>query len=95
MEFLKKEVGNLGYAYAKINPNFHQNQETGVVDLQYQIIPGKKVTINDVLISGNDITKDRVIRRYIYLTQVNRIVILILKIARLHWVEQVILKKLI
>ena len=68
MEFLKKEVGNLGYAYAKINPNFHQNQETGVVDLQYQIMPGKKVTINDVLISGNDITKDRVIRRYIYLT---------------------------
>jgi outer membrane protein insertion porin family len=68
MEFLKKEVGNLGYAYAKINPNFHQNQETGIVDLQYQITPGKKVTINDVLISGNDITKDRVIRRYIYLT---------------------------
>lgn len=67
IEYLKKEVGNLGYAYAKINPNFNQNQETGLVNLQYQIIPGKKVTINDVLISGNDITKDRVVRRYIYM----------------------------
>jgi outer membrane protein insertion porin family len=67
MEYLKKEVGNLGYAYAKINPNFNKDQDTGIVNLQYQIIPGKKVTINDVLISGNDITKDRVIRRYIYM----------------------------
>ncbi len=28
---------------------------------------GQEVTINDVLISGNDTTKDRVIRRYLYL----------------------------
>jgi len=67
MKYLKEKVGNLGYAYAKINPNFHKDEKTGVVDLQYQIIPGQKVRINDVLISGNDVTKDRVIRRYIYL----------------------------
>ena len=67
MEYLKKEVGNLGYAYAKVSPNFHKDNATGVVNLQYQIIPGQKVTINDVLISGNDTTKDRVVRRYIYL----------------------------
>ena len=67
MKYLKEQVGNLGYAYARINPNFHKDEKKGLVDLQYQIIPGKKVKINDVLISGNDITKDRVIRRYIYL----------------------------
>jgi len=67
MKYLKEQVGNLGYAYAKINPNFHKDEKTGTVDLQYQIIPGQKVKINDVLISGNDVTKDRVIRRYIYL----------------------------
>jgi len=67
IEYLKKEVGNLGYAYAKVSPNFNKNDATGVVNLQYQIIAGQKVTINDVLISGNDTTKDRVIRRYIYL----------------------------
>jgi len=67
MKSLKEKVGNLGYAYAKINPNFHKDNEKGLVDLQYQITPGKKVKINDVLISGNDVTKDRVVRRYIYL----------------------------
>ena len=67
MKYLTEKVGDLGYAYAKINPNFHKDEKTGLVDLQYQIIPGKKVKINDVLISGNDVTKDRVIRRYIYL----------------------------
>ena len=67
MKYLKEKVGNLGYAYAKINPNFHKDQKTGIVDLQYQIMAGQKVRINDVLISGNDVTKDRVIRRYIYL----------------------------
>ena len=67
MEYLKKEVGNLGYAYAKVAPNFSKDNKTGIVNLQYQIVQGQKVTINDVVISGNDITKDRVIRRYIYL----------------------------
>jgi len=67
MEYLKKEVGNLGYAYAKVAPNFNKDTKKGVVNLQYQIVQGQKVTINDVLISGNDVTKDRVIRRYIYL----------------------------
>ncbi len=67
MKFLEEKVGDLGYAYAKINPNFHKDQEKGIVNIQYQITHGQKVKINDVIISGNDITKDRVIRRYIYL----------------------------
>ncbi len=67
MEYLKAEVGDLGYANARVNPNFHKDEEKGIVDIQYQLTHGKKVTINDVLISGNDITKDRIIRRYIYL----------------------------
>ncbi len=67
MEYLKAEVGNLGYAFAQVNPNFHKDEKSGLVDLQYQVVQGKKVTINDVIISGNDVTKDRVVRRYVYL----------------------------
>jgi len=67
MKYLQQKVGDLGYAYAKVNPNFHKDEKKGIVDLQYQLTHGKKVMINDVIISGNDITKDRVIRRYIYL----------------------------
>jgi outer membrane protein insertion porin family len=67
MKMLKGAAGDLGFAYAKVLPQMHKNPAQKVIDLQYIIQPGMKVTINDVLISGNDTTKDRVIRRYIYL----------------------------
>ena len=67
MEMIKNAVGDLGYAYAKISPQMRKDPQTKVVNLQYVIHPGKQVKIHDVLISGNDTTKDRVIRRYIYL----------------------------
>jgi len=67
MEYLEEEVGNFGYAYVKVSPEMHKNPEAKTINLQYVIDQGQKVTINDVVISGNDTTKDRVIRRYVYL----------------------------
>ena len=67
MAYLKEQVANLGYANARVNPNFHKNKNNQTVDVQYTIISGKKVTINDVIISGNHTTRDRVIRRDVYL----------------------------
>ena len=67
MKMLEEAAGNLGYAYAKASPNMHKDPEKATVSIQYELKAGNKVTINDVLISGNDTTKDRVIRRYIYL----------------------------
>jgi outer membrane protein insertion porin family len=67
MAYLKEQVANLGYANVRVNPNFQKNEQNHTVDVQYTIIPGKIVTINDVIISGNHTTKDRVIRRDIYL----------------------------
>ncbi|SFV53877.1 Outer membrane protein assembly factor YaeT precursor [hydrothermal vent metagenome] len=67
IKMLENKAGNLGYAYAKVTPNMHKDPQKGIVDIQYIITPGQKVKIGDVLISGNDETKDRVIRRYIYL----------------------------
>jgi len=67
MKHLKEAVGNLGYAYANVAPQMHKNPEDKTVSLQYVLQAGQEVTINDVLISGNDTTKDRVIRRYLYL----------------------------
>lgn len=67
MAYLEEQVANLGYANAKVRPNFHKNKESKTVDVQYTIVPGQKVTINDVIISGNHTTRDRVIRRDIYL----------------------------
>jgi outer membrane protein insertion porin family len=64
---LEEEVGNLGYAFVKVAPQMHKDPEKKIINLNYVVQPGDVVTINDVIISGNDTTKDRVIRRYIYL----------------------------
>jgi outer membrane protein insertion porin family len=65
--YIQEQVANLGYAYARVRPNFSKDSKNHTVSIQYTIAPGKKVYINDVIISGNHTTKDRVIRRDIYL----------------------------
>jgi outer membrane protein insertion porin family len=72
MAYIQAKVADLGYANAKVTPNFHKNSNNHTVDIQYTIIPGKIVTINDVIISGNHSTRDRVIRRDIYLAPGDR-----------------------
>ncbi len=67
VKHLKEAVGNLGYAYASVSPQMHKNPKEKTVNLQYILKAGREVTINDVLISGNNTTKDRVIRRYLFL----------------------------
>ena len=67
MAYLKEQVANLGYANVRVNPNFQKNKHNHTVDVEYRIIAGNIVTINDVIISGNHTTRDRVIRRDIYL----------------------------
>jgi len=67
IKILEEEVGNYGYAYVKVYPQMQKNTAGKVVNLTYTIQEGQIVTIGDVIISGNDTTKDRVIRRYIYL----------------------------
>ncbi len=64
---MEEEVGNHGFAYVKVNPQMHKDAASKTINLNYVIDEGVSVTINDVLISGNHTTKDRVIRRYIYL----------------------------
>ncbi len=64
---LEEAVGNFGFAYVRVSPQMNKNPEAKIINLNYVIQPGEPVSINDVIISGNDTTKDRVIRRYIYL----------------------------
>ena len=65
--YIQEQIANLGYAYARVEERFHKNKQNHTVSLQYIVRKGKKVYINDVLISGNHTTKDRVIRRDVYL----------------------------
>ena len=67
MERIKLQITSKGYAFARVNPNLPRDKTNETVDVDYQIIPGEKVYIRDVIIVGNDRTLDRVIRRDVYL----------------------------
>ena len=67
MEKIRIKVADKGYAFARIVPDFHKDEKTHTVSIRYLVNPGKKVHIRDVIISGNQRTLDRVIRRDVYL----------------------------
>ena len=69
MKALKVAAGNLGYAYARVVPDIDKNSKDALVNVHFRVIPGDKVYINNVIISGNSRTIDRVIRRDIFLAK--------------------------
>jgi outer membrane protein insertion porin family len=66
-EFIKTTVADQGYAFAEVKFDIQPNKENNTVNIVYNVIPGDKVYINDVIITGNSRTLDRVIRRDVYL----------------------------
>ncbi|PAF43097.1 outer membrane protein assembly factor BamA [Helicobacter sp. 11S03491-1] len=67
IQILKREIADKGYAFAVIKPDLDKNETSGKVKVIYHIQVGQKVYINDVLISGNTRTSDRIVRREILL----------------------------
>ncbi|BAF69521.1 outer membrane protein assembly factor BamA [Nitratiruptor sp. SB155-2] len=67
IEKIKRFVADKGYAFVRIAPDFHKDEKKHLVSLRYMVNPGEKVYIHDVIISGNQRTLDRVIRREVYL----------------------------
>lgn len=66
-ESIRQKIADLGYAFARVSPDLDKNEETSQVEVIYLIQVGQKVKINDVLISGNSRTADRIIRRELLL----------------------------
>jgi len=67
LEKLKNKIADLGYAFAKVIPDFIKDEKAHSADIVYAIDPGQKVYINNVLISGNIRTMDNIVRREIFL----------------------------
>ncbi len=74
---LRKDIKNIthafqneGYAYVKVYPQIKKKDKS--ITVIYNVIPGQIVYINNVIISGNSKTLDRVIRRNIYLAPGNK-----------------------
>jgi len=66
-DYIKTTIANLGYAFTQINYDLKKDEKNGTADIVFNVIPGDKVFINDVKITGNSRTLDRVIRRNVYL----------------------------
>jgi len=66
---LTELYGNQGYAFANIQPRPHPIEATHEVDLSVNIEKGQKITIERINITGNEITRDKVIRRELKVTE--------------------------
>lgn len=60
---ISDELGNLGYAFANINPIPDIDKEKREVTLTYFVDPGKRVYVRRINLSGNIRTDDVVLRR--------------------------------
>ena len=66
-DYIKTLIADLGYAFTQVKYDIKKDEKNGTADIIYNVIPGEKVFIRDVKISGNSRTLDRVIRRNVYL----------------------------
>ena len=61
-------LNNLGYVYATVNVTYNQPKEHAL-DVVFHVDEGKKISINKINITGNSITYDSTIRRYVLLDE--------------------------
>ena len=63
MTNLNEAAGNLGYAFADINPAYNRDAEKRVMNLTIKVAPTPRVYVERIDITGNTSTRDKVIRR--------------------------------
>lgn len=63
LDAMKAKYEALGYIDLQFQPELKTDRENGVVDINYAITEGDPSRIGRITISGNEDTKDRVIRR--------------------------------
>ncbi len=60
---MQNRMGSAGYAFSQIDVRPQPNTETRVVDFTLVVVPDRKIYVNRINISGNNKTRDEVIRR--------------------------------
>ncbi|QQQ03044.1 outer membrane protein assembly factor BamA [Lysobacter enzymogenes] len=56
-------LGNVGYAFAQVNPIPDINRENKTVGINMQVVPGPRVNVRRIVFKGNTRTGDEVLRR--------------------------------
>ena len=60
---LNETAGDLGYAFADINPSYKRNPETQTMDVTIRVGETPRVYVERIDINGNTLTHDKVVRR--------------------------------
>ncbi len=60
---LNAAAGNLGYAFADINPAYNRDAEKRLMNVTIKVTPTPRVYVERIDITGNTSTRDKVIRR--------------------------------
>ena len=63
IEMLTDKYGDLGYAYANVEPIVTYDKEKKLANINYEIAKGEKIYFGDMTIIGNTKTRDNVMRR--------------------------------
>ncbi|WP_411832410.1 outer membrane protein assembly factor BamA [Pseudoxanthomonas mexicana] len=56
-------LGNIGHAFAQVNPIPEVDREKRTVGINFQVIPGPRVNVRRIVFKGNARTSDEVLRR--------------------------------
>ncbi len=56
-------LGNIGYAFAQVNPIPEVDREKRTVAINMQVVPGPRVSVRRIVFKGNTRTSDEVMRR--------------------------------
>ena len=63
LESIQNRMGTAGYAFSEVNVQPVPNAETQTVDFVLNVEPGRKIYVNEINITGNNKTRDEVVRR--------------------------------
>lgn len=62
-ESITNTLGNIGYAFAKVNPVPTVDKDKRTVAINMQVVPGPRVSVRRIVFKGNTRTADEVLRR--------------------------------
>jgi outer membrane protein insertion porin family len=62
-------AGTLGYAFVDVRPQVKRDREAGTIGITYEVREGPKVFVERIDISGNQRTRDEVIRRELRISE--------------------------
>lgn len=63
LKAVQDRMGVAGYAFSQVDVKPHADAQTGVVDFVLSVVPDRKVYVNNINITGNNKTRDEVLRR--------------------------------